>query len=75
LTVPSIRAVVLDMDGLLIDTEPVWRTAARDILAPLGIDLTDADLLEGTGVRVDEMAASFLARQPPPVPSAPFAPT
>ena len=69
---PSIRAVVLDMDGLLIDTEPVWRTAARDILAPLGIDLTDADLLEGTGVRVDEMAASFLASKPPPVPSTPL---
>lgn len=54
---PSIRAVVLDMDGLLIDTEPVWRTAARDILAPLGIDLTDADLLGTTGVR----AAALLA--------------
>ena len=51
MTVPSIRAVVLDMDGLLIDTEPVWRTAARDILAPLGIDLTDAGLLGTTGVR------------------------
>ena len=72
MTVPSIRAVVLDMDGLLIDTEPVWRTAARDILARLGIDLTDADLLGTTGVRVDEMAASFLARQPRPVPSAPL---
>jgi sugar-phosphatase len=62
------------MDGLLIDTEPVWRTAARDILAPLGIDLTDADLLDTTGVRVDEMAASFLARQPRPAPSVPSAP-
>jgi len=69
LTVPSIRAVVLDMDGLLIDTEPVWRTAARDILAPLGIDLTDADLLDTTGVRVDEMAAAFLAKRPGPAPS------
>src|SRR4029077_3076992 len=69
LTVPSIRAVVLDMDGLLIDTEPVWRTAAREILAQLGIDLTDADLLEGTGVRVDEMTAAFLAKRPGPAPS------
>jgi mannitol-1-/sugar-/sorbitol-6-/2-deoxyglucose-6-phosphatase len=43
LTVPSIRAVVLDMDGLLIDTEPVWRTAAREVFANLGIDLTEAD--------------------------------
>jgi mannitol-1-/sugar-/sorbitol-6-/2-deoxyglucose-6-phosphatase len=74
LTVPSIRAVVLDMDGLLIDTEPVWRTAAREVFANLGIDLTEADLLDTTGVRVDEMAAGFLARQPRPVPSAPSAP-
>ena len=59
------------MDGLLIDTEPVWRTAARDILAPLGIDLTDADLLATTGVRVDEMTAALLARQPRSVPSVP----
>jgi HAD superfamily hydrolase (TIGR01509 family) len=69
LTVPSIRAVVLDMDGLLIDTEPVWRTAAREILAQLGIDLTDADLLDTTGVRVDEMTAALLAKRPGPAPS------
>jgi mannitol-1-/sugar-/sorbitol-6-/2-deoxyglucose-6-phosphatase len=64
-----ISAVILDMDGLLIDTEPVWRTAAREILAQLGIDLTEADLLDTTGVRVDEMAAAFLAKRPAPVPS------
>lgn len=67
------------MDGLLIDTEPVWRTAAREVLANLGIDLTEADLLDTTGVRVDEMTAAFLTRRPapapaPPVPSAPFTP-
>lgn len=56
------------MDGLLIDTEPVWRTAAREILAQLGIDLTDADLLDTTGVRVDEMTAAFLAKRPGPAP-------
>jgi beta-phosphoglucomutase-like phosphatase (HAD superfamily) len=67
--VPSIRAVILDMDGLLIDTEPVWRTAAREILAQLGIDLTDADLLDTTGIRVDEMAAAFLASRPVPAPT------
>jgi mannitol-1-/sugar-/sorbitol-6-/2-deoxyglucose-6-phosphatase len=74
LTVPPIRAVVLDMDGLLIDTEPVWRTAAREILAGLGIDLTPADLLDTTGVRVDEMVAAFLTRQSHPAPLVPLAP-
>ena len=64
-----IAAVVLDMDGLLIDTEPIWRTAAREVLANLGIDLTEADLLDTTGVRVDEMTAAFLTRRPPSGPS------
>ena len=60
-------AVVLDMDGLLIDTEPVWRTAEKEVFADLGIDLTEADLLDTTGVRIDEVAA---ARLPPVGPTA-----
>ena len=59
------------MDGLLIDTEPVWRTAAREVLAGLGIDLTAADLLDTTGIRVDEMVAAFLTRHPHPAPPVP----
>ena len=45
------------MDGLLIDTEPVWRSAEKDVFADLGIELTEADLLDSTGVRIDELAA------------------
>jgi mannitol-1-/sugar-/sorbitol-6-/2-deoxyglucose-6-phosphatase len=64
-----IAAVVLDMDGLLIDTEPVWRTAEKEVFAELGVELSQADLLDTTGVRVDEMAAAFLSRRPPSGPS------
>ena len=46
-------AVVLDMDGLLIDTEPVWRIAEQEVFAELGVDLTRADLLDTTGELVD----------------------
>jgi beta-phosphoglucomutase-like phosphatase (HAD superfamily) len=53
------------MDGLLIDTEPVWRTAEQEVFAELGVELTEADVLDTTGVRVDEMAAAFLRRRPP----------
>ena len=53
------------MDGLLIDTEPVWRTAEQEVFAELGIELTEADVLDTTGVRVDELAAAFLPRRPP----------
>jgi mannitol-1-/sugar-/sorbitol-6-/2-deoxyglucose-6-phosphatase len=52
------------MDGLLIDTEPVWRMAEKEVFAELGVELTEADLLNTTGVRVDEMVAAFLARRP-----------
>jgi mannitol-1-/sugar-/sorbitol-6-/2-deoxyglucose-6-phosphatase len=69
LTLLSIGAVVLDMDGLLIDTEPVWRTAEQEIFADLGVELTQADLLDTTGVTIGELAAAFLSRRPPPGPS------
>jgi beta-phosphoglucomutase-like phosphatase (HAD superfamily) len=54
-----ISAVVLDMDGLLIDTEPVWRAAARDVFAELGVQLTDpryrrADLVLPSLTQLDE---------------------
>jgi mannitol-1-/sugar-/sorbitol-6-/2-deoxyglucose-6-phosphatase len=61
----SITGVVLDMDGLLIDTEPVWRTAEKEVFAELGVELTEADLLDTTGLRIDELAAAFLSRRPP----------
>jgi mannitol-1-/sugar-/sorbitol-6-/2-deoxyglucose-6-phosphatase len=62
------------MDGLLIDTEPVWRTAEKEVFAELGVKLTEADLLDTTGVRVDEMAAAFLSRRPPSAAPAVFVP-
>ena len=61
----SIIGVVLDMDGLLIDTEPVWRGAEKEVFADLGIELTEADLLDSTGVRIDELAAVRLPMDGP----------
>jgi len=49
LTLPGLDAVVLDMDGLLIDTEPVWRAAEAEVFAGLGVQLSERDLLESTG--------------------------
>jgi len=75
LSPPSIGAVVLDMDGLLIDTEPVWRTAEQEVFAELGVELSQADLLDTTGVRVDELAAAWLPRRPLPAgPAGPAGP-
>ena len=42
-------AVIFDMDGLLIDTEPAWRTAMRAVFREVGVEITDAELLDTTG--------------------------
>jgi HAD superfamily hydrolase (TIGR01509 family) len=60
-----IGAVVLDMDGLLIDTEPVWRAAEEEVFAELGVRLSQADLLESTGPTIDEVVRAWLPRRPP----------
>jgi HAD superfamily hydrolase (TIGR01509 family) len=58
-----IEAVVFDMDGVLIDSEPVWRSIEREVFARLGIELTDQELLDSTGVRIDQVVARRWERQ------------
>ena len=48
------KAVIFDMDGLLIDSEPLWRDAEREVFARVGIEITD-ELAEATkALRTDE---------------------
>jgi mannitol-1-/sugar-/sorbitol-6-/2-deoxyglucose-6-phosphatase len=61
---PPVAAVILDMDGLLIDTEPAWRTAEASVFAALGVQLTEAELLDTTGQAIGELVAIW--RQHPP---------
>ncbi len=58
------EAVVLDMDGVLIDTEPVWRAAETDVLAGLGIALSESDVLDSTGQPVEELIPIWRQRSP-----------
>jgi beta-phosphoglucomutase-like phosphatase (HAD superfamily) len=55
LTGPPVEAVVLDMDGLLIDTEPVWRAAQSAVFAGFGVALSESDLLDSTGQPIEEL--------------------
>jgi HAD superfamily hydrolase (TIGR01509 family) len=38
-----INAVIFDLDGLLVDTEPVWFRARKDFMNKFGQDWTDED--------------------------------
>jgi mannitol-1-/sugar-/sorbitol-6-/2-deoxyglucose-6-phosphatase len=64
LTSRAVEAVVLDMDGVLIDTEPVWRAAESDVFAGLGIVLSESDVLESTGQPIEELIPIWRQRSP-----------
>lgn len=58
------RAVIFDMDGVLIDSEPLWRRAEIEIFGEAGLSLSEADCIETQGLRVDEVVAYWAERQP-----------
>ncbi len=58
------RAVIFDMDGVLIDSEPLWRIAERQIFGRLGLDLSDAMCEQTMGFRIDEVVAHWHRRHP-----------
>jgi sugar-phosphatase len=64
LTSLAVEAVVLDMDGVLIDTEPVWRAAESAVFAGLGITLSESDVLESTGQPIEELIPVWRQRSP-----------
>ena len=66
LTWPAAEAVVLDMDGLLIDTEPVWRAAQSAVFAGIGVTLSERDLIDSTGQPVEELIPVWRRRSPGP---------
>lgn len=59
-----IQAVVFDMDGVLLDSEPIWRAVERDVFARVGIDVTEEDLMRTMGVRIADVVERWHRRQP-----------
>lgn len=43
------KAVIFDMDGVIVDSEPLHRRAIRDTFAPHGVTVLDEDLREYVG--------------------------
>jgi sugar-phosphatase len=59
-----IKAVIYDMDGLLIDSEPLWRKAEMQVFAEVGINLSEEDCKETMGYRLNEVVELWYSRSP-----------
>ena len=51
----NIKAVIFDMDGVLIDSEPLWRVAMIKGFNDIGVEFTDEDCRKTTGMRFKEV--------------------
>ena len=51
----SFKAVIFDMDGVLIDSEPLWKIAEVEGFAKVGLNLTHIDCEETVGLRIDQV--------------------
>lgn len=60
----EIRATVFDMDGVLIDSEPLWQRAEIEVFGEVGVELDRRDCRRTMGLRVDEVVGHWLGRRP-----------
>ena len=58
----ALRAVLFDMDGLLVDSEPLWFEAERSVMARLGGPWTPADQVALIGGSLAHSVAYMRAR-------------
>jgi sugar-phosphatase len=59
-----IKAIIFDMDGLLIDSEPFWRRAEIAVFSTVGISLSEDDCRETMGYRLNEVVELWYSRKP-----------
>lgn len=65
----ALDAVVFDLDGVLIDSEPLWHVAELEVFRSVGVPLTKTMCLETTGMRVDAVVRHWHERHPWAAPS------
>lgn len=59
-----IKAIIFDMDGLLVDSEPYWKIAEKICFGKLGLTLTDELLRQVMGFRLNEVVEHWYNYQP-----------
>lgn len=57
-------AVIFDMDGVLIDSEPLWKIAMQATFDEVGCNLTKKDFQKTVGLRIDEVISYWYEHSP-----------
>ncbi len=58
------KAVIFDMDGVLIDSEPLWKIGMQKVFDKLGCNLTKKDFQKTVGLRIDEVIEYWFSVSP-----------
>jgi len=58
------KAAIFDMDGLLIDSEPLWQEAEITVFRSVGVTLTRELCRETVGVRLDGVVRHWYEKSP-----------
>jgi mannitol-1-/sugar-/sorbitol-6-/2-deoxyglucose-6-phosphatase len=58
----AIKAVIFDMDGVIIDSEPFWRDAYKTVFPKYKLPVSDAMCTEAKGVKVDVVVKNWHKR-------------
>ncbi len=64
LTIVRPEAVIFDMDGVLIDSEPLWRVAEVRAFNEIGVPMVEEDGFLTMGLRTDEVVEFWFNRHP-----------
>ena len=59
-----IEAVVLDLDGLIIDSEPLWKESEKIAFKKVGIELTTEMCMETTGLDTTDVVKYWYRKFP-----------
>lgn len=63
-TESMIEAVIYDMDGVLLDSEPFWQEAEIEVFASVGLHLTVDDCRETMGIPIEDVVAYRFSQKP-----------
>ena len=58
------NAVIFDMDGVLLDSEPFWQDAEMEVFRTVGIHLTRAQCIDMTGLPTKELVTQCFKNYP-----------